>query len=1168
MSSTPKMIGEELTSEERKQKAEQIVSKWTRMQKTIKEEITLDEIVLQHMKTQHASLIESYHYFYWSTIKARESSENIDLILQNNFKYLHYEISPDPDRGLKDAYTPSKNLMFFFRENFEYTLELFALIEDTCENKTNRNFIHEIEEREMMTEEQIKQKEKKEKIEKEETNKKIDSIINLFCHQMYNNILIPNPEQEELMILIFVLLAKRVGKLEVSAVKGFLDEETVLGKFLKSFTKKPEVKFFLSKTLNNIINSIDRNEERCLHLNPLFIKKRIIEKKRRRNTNVDENITEEKIDKLLNENIPMSSLHFEEETKCHKQKTENNSINEVKKKFYHFDQNKDQLLLILKQKEEDENVRDVMLNHLNCLNVNPNLYGSKMLYTYFFKCERYLKETAEEYKAGYKFYITAIDEILQQFFDKISTVPYPIRCLCKIIHTLISKKFPKLKNYQKNAFIGEFIFGKCLLPILDSSTSNDVLSSIYLKSKTTYFLKNVAKIIKHIYRGELFTDERDPGFTYFNSYILQAIPFVNLYLQELIKVDLPNVLNSYLKKHIDSPSLSAFKLRKVNTKKEKEPIVYDFFKEHPEEYIDIKFICFCIDDILFLHEIISQNVERFKGLYKYNFFRKTIERIGDMTDRLKQFLATPNEYSFDDVLKAEKIEISEKENLIKKEEELPHYKVNGPFAKNAKFFYLVFKEYEKNEDTVKKINGNCPLVHTNNEEKILEQMKFCLKTILSSINIINIKDYPRLGNAVTNREFFLSLEQTLADLEEEIPSSDKVPLKWYAQFLSECSKMEIVNKNNDDFNTIYTILQKQEEDYLQKLRIENTSVLTKRGMNIRCAEKIIEKVYKENLRMLKVKGYKKMQKFSEITNIEACITFKSRDEVMLGKANEGAIIIEDGKKCIHQKMKTLQEVSGEGSKQSLKEVISKKKEHHAETVKNLIEKIKEYNLKENLLSEDILFGHKDSPVVKLNNTMERYKILVKQCIDKSEIFIEDTKEEKKRTLVQIQDYILKQLYSETFPPEAGERAINVNEAELQLPQKDKQLYDKLQKINDIRPEELLVKLDLPEKQINDSINIMKKLDEANSVYEKVSCIHWAYNMISLLLHFITGKEEAGGADDISPIFQYIVIKAKPKRVFSNIAYIRSTLNLEGQYNFIVAQMEYSAEFLTNFKRII
>ena len=61
MSSTPHSI--ELTSEERK--------------KTIKEEITLDEILLQHMQTQHASLLESYRNFYWSTIKARESSENI-----------------------------------------------------------------------------------------------------------------------------------------------------------------------------------------------------------------------------------------------------------------------------------------------------------------------------------------------------------------------------------------------------------------------------------------------------------------------------------------------------------------------------------------------------------------------------------------------------------------------------------------------------------------------------------------------------------------------------------------------------------------------------------------------------------------------------------------------------------------------------------------------------------------------------------------------------------------------------------------------------------------------------------------------------------------------------------------------------------------------------------
>ena len=83
MSSTTHSI--ELTSEERKKKAEEIVSKWITMQKTIKEEITLDEILLQHMQTQHASLLESYRNFYWSTIKAREYS-----IIKRDNNWFHF----------------------------------------------------------------------------------------------------------------------------------------------------------------------------------------------------------------------------------------------------------------------------------------------------------------------------------------------------------------------------------------------------------------------------------------------------------------------------------------------------------------------------------------------------------------------------------------------------------------------------------------------------------------------------------------------------------------------------------------------------------------------------------------------------------------------------------------------------------------------------------------------------------------------------------------------------------------------------------------------------------------------------------------------------------------------------------------------------------------------
>ena len=31
------------------------------------------------------------------------------------------------------------------------------------------------------------------------------TLVDLFCHQFYENILIPNPEQEELLILCYIL---------------------------------------------------------------------------------------------------------------------------------------------------------------------------------------------------------------------------------------------------------------------------------------------------------------------------------------------------------------------------------------------------------------------------------------------------------------------------------------------------------------------------------------------------------------------------------------------------------------------------------------------------------------------------------------------------------------------------------------------------------------------------------------------------------------------------------------------------------------------------------------------------------------------------------------------------------------------------------------------------
>ena len=114
-------------------------------------------------------------------------------------------------------------------------------------------------------------------------NKEVLSIIDLFCHQFYDNILIPNPEQEELLILIYLLLEKEINSMNAASVASFLDDNySILGKFLKSYTKKQELKNYLSNTLGSLILSIE-NEPNSLDLNITNIKNIIISENKGKN---------------------------------------------------------------------------------------------------------------------------------------------------------------------------------------------------------------------------------------------------------------------------------------------------------------------------------------------------------------------------------------------------------------------------------------------------------------------------------------------------------------------------------------------------------------------------------------------------------------------------------------------------------------------------------------------------------------------------------------------------------------------------------------------------------------------------------------------------------------------------------------------------------------------
>ena len=74
----------------------------------------------------------------------------------------------------------------------------------------------------------------------------------------------------------------------------------------------------------------------------------------------------------------------------------------------------------------------------------------------------------------------------------------------------------------------------------------------------------------------------------------------------------------------------------------------------------------------------------------------------------------------------------------------------------------------------------------------------------------------------------------------------------------------------------------------------------------------------------------------------------------------------------------------------------------------------------------------------------------------------------------------------------------------------------------VTPEHLDIKK-LYINQLSNAIIWIKKMDEVKSIRDKLFCISNAYNTMNNTIKFSSGKNENAGQDELTPIFQYIII---------------------------------------------
>ena len=231
----------------KQEKVEKIIQKWLKLQKTIKEEITLEEVIIKQQKDDFDSLKSLFTQYYETKIQSRKQFEIIKK-LEKNVKMgdKKYIIVEDIERVLLDANDPIKNLLFLLRNNYDYITKLVSLIDESDEAE------------------------------------KVDSLVELFCNQFYDNILIPNPEQEELLILIYKLLEEEITPMNSASIDEFLNDTSFIGKFISSYMNKRELKVFLTMLLNPLILSIENSGLECMDMSLNNINNEIIKKNGKR----------------------------------------------------------------------------------------------------------------------------------------------------------------------------------------------------------------------------------------------------------------------------------------------------------------------------------------------------------------------------------------------------------------------------------------------------------------------------------------------------------------------------------------------------------------------------------------------------------------------------------------------------------------------------------------------------------------------------------------------------------------------------------------------------------------------------------------------------------------------------------------------------------------------
>jgi hypothetical protein len=639
-----------------------------------------------------------------------------------------------------------------------------------------------------------------------------EHLASFIVNNFYENILLSNSVENNLMYVFTLMLKEEINSLDqVNEPEIFLNINSPCSYLLNELTKKDNIRQYFKKVLLDVIENIESySSDKTLNLN-IKSYQNIVEKNK---SKFRISFTTKKVKKPINDS--QESIEREKGVRLHNsiKNVNRNTVDSLsvsknyllndKRDIVSFTQKyvskltiDDLKKLIVEKYEDDENMASYCTNQIiNCGQniINRDYYANKDFMEIVYCTRSSSDDVLNLYQNDFYKIIKIIDQILLNIKNNMYFLPYSLKCLCKIISKLITKKFPDINLPQNIAFISQFFINILLKSIMNNPGFNLLIDDFIISKNTLKNIKLVIEIISQMTSGKLYINsEKNNGFTPFNWYFLDKMPIIFDIFEELTKVSLP----SFIEKLLDD---------KIGEKYR-----YNFFKENADDDIFYRTICFNLYDIDSILNNINKIKEQFFNRCDNSLIKKTFEKL--YTENNKKLLK--------ELIKNCDCEVSEKQKNIKesehKEKQKLTYFLISSLLTNDKCKDVVnvkFKSF-KRYTTIELKAMNQP-DNTDYEKNIIKVKKF-MKCLLYNYRNFSITDFDT-ENRIKTKYILYSLKEYNKDSNFII--EDSIPIEWYVNSLLDYLDKIPKNYIENDYQKLYDEIESDLNEAIKKIDIE------------------------------------------------------------------------------------------------------------------------------------------------------------------------------------------------------------------------------------------------------------------------------------------------------------------------------------------------------------